>query len=152
LELFAGATKTGENDDWGGASSTSAAMTAVGAFAYGSATSRDAAFVTNIATRDNSVKISAGASAPNRAGGVIAEVYDATPTASFTAATTPRLINFSVIKNVGTSVTLGFVIGGTTSETVLVRAIGPSLGIAPFNLPAVMADPQVELFDAAGKS
>ena len=151
LELFAASTKTGENDDWGGSSATITAMAAVGAFAYTGPASRDAAVVANITSRDNSVKISAGASAVNGTGAVIAEVYDATPTASFTV-TTPRLINFSVIKNVGSSVTLGFVIGGTPSETVLVRAIGPTLGLAPFNVGGTMADPKVELFDATGKS
>ena len=149
LELFAGPTKTGGNDDWGGLTAT--AMAAVGAFAYTGSTSRDAAIAANITSRDNSVKISAGSSAPNGTGTVIAEVYDATPSASFTV-TTPRLINFSVIKNVSTSVTLGFVIGGATNETVLVRAVGPTLGTAPFNVGGVMADPKVELFDAAGKS
>ena len=151
LELFASSTKTGENDDWGGAAATSAAMAAVGGFAFTGPTSRDAAVATNVTSRDNSVKISAGAFAPTGTGAVIAEVYDATPAANFTT-TTPRLINFSVLKSVGASVTLGFVIGGSTSEAVLVRAVGPSLGIAPFNLGGVMADPKVELFDAAGKS
>ena len=151
LELFAGSTKTGENDDWGGSAATSAAMAAVGAFPYTAPASRDAALAANITARDNSVKISAGASAPNGTGTVIAEVYDATTNANFTT-TTPRLINFSVLKNVGASVTLGFVIGGSTSEAVLIRAVGPSLGIAPFNLGGVMADPKVELFDAAGKN
>lgn len=151
LELFAGATKTGENDDWGGSATTSTAMAAVGGFAYTGPASHDAALVASITSRDNSVKISAGTSAPNGTGAVIAEVYDATANASFTT-TTPRFINFSVLKNVGASVTLGFVIGGSTNEAVLVRAVGPSLGLAPFNLGGVMADPKVELFDGSGKS
>jgi hypothetical protein len=152
LELFAGSTKTQENDDWGGLATTTSAMAGVGAFAYSSATSLDAAIAMNTTSRDNSVKISAGAHTANGTGAVIAEVYDATPGSSYNSATTPRLINFSIIKNVGASVTLGFVIGGATSETVLIRAVGPALGIAPFNIGGVMADPQVELFDAAGKS
>ena len=151
LELFAGSTKTGENDNWGGSAATTAAMAAVGAFAYAGPATLDAAVAANITSRDNSVKISVGASAANGTGTVIAEVYDSTPAASFTTST-PRLINFSVIKSVGSSVTLGFVIGGATNETVLVRAIGPTLGLAPFNVGGAMADPKVELFDAAGKS
>ncbi len=154
IELYADSTKTGENDDWGGSSATAAAMAAVGGFAYTSPTSRDAAVAANISSRNNSVKVSAGALVPSGTGTVIAEVYDATPTASFNATTTPRLINFSVIKTVTTSVTLGFVVGGSagTTENVLVRAIGPTLGVAPFNVGGAMADPKVELFDAFGKS
>ena len=38
LELFAGATKTGENDNWGGSSQLTAELAAVGAFAYVSPT------------------------------------------------------------------------------------------------------------------
>ena len=47
----------------------------------------------------------------------------------------------------GTTLTAGFVIGGTTNKTVLVRAIGPTLGLAPFNIGGVMADPKLELFN-----
>lgn len=151
LELFAGPTKTGGNDDWGGSPATATAMAAVGAFAYTGATSRDAAVAANITSRDNSVKISAGPGAPAGIGTVIAEVYDATPATSFNA-TTPRLINFSVIKNVSTKVTLGFVVGGGANKTVLIRAIGPTLGIPPFNVGGVMADPKVELFNGASVS
>jgi len=81
---------------------------------------------------------------------VIAEVYDATPGDVFTA-TTPRLINVSVLKRVGagTTLTAGFVLDGSSSKTVLVRAIGPTLGLTPFNISGVMADPKLELFDNA---
>lgn len=74
---------------------------------------------------------------------VIAELYDATPAAAFTA-TTPRLINVSVLKHLGTGVTAGFVIGGSTARTVLIRAIGPTLG--GFGVADTVADPQLALF------
>lgn len=71
------------------------------------------------------------ASQSGDSGTALAEVYD-TATA-FTAAT-PRLINVSgraVVSgsalSPANSLTAGFVIGGSTSITVLVRAIGPSL-------------------------
>lgn len=151
LELFAGSTKVLENDNWGGANATAAAMAAVGGFPYTSANSLDAAVVVSVNSRDNSVKISAGAATPNAVGLVIGEVYDATTAAAYNAATTPRLINLSVSKNVGAGLTMGFVIGGATGKTMLVRAIGPTLGSA-FSVPDVMADPKLELFDANGKS
>src|SRR5581483_2929146 len=78
---------------------------------------------------------------------VIAELYDATPAGLF-ATTTPRLINVSVLKSIpsGSILTAGFVIGGSTAKTVLVRAIGPALGLAPFKFSGVMSDPKLELY------
>jgi uncharacterized protein (DUF1800 family) len=60
----------------------------------------------------------------------------------------PRLVNLSTRAQAGTGdavLTAGFVITGGTKQ-VLVRAVGPSLGAAPFNLPGVLADPQLTLF------
>jgi hypothetical protein len=80
-------------------------------------------------------------------GAVIAELYDATPSDSF-AASTPRLINVSVLKriNAGEVLTAGFAISGPTMKQVLIRAVGPTLGGSPFNITGVMADPKLELF------
>jgi hypothetical protein len=141
LELFAGSTKTGENDNWGGSASVANAMAAVGAFAYLGPTSRDATSALSVASGDNSVKVSAVGSGT---GAVIAEIYDATPAESFTS-TTPRLLNVSVLKPLGAGFTVGFVVGGNISKNVLVRAIGPTLGTA-FLLGGVVSDPQLTLF------
>ncbi len=140
LELFASTTKTGENDNWGGSTTLVSAMASVGAFAYTSATSLDAASAVSVSTRDNSVKVS---SANQGTGLVIAEVYDATPEAAVSA-TTPRLVNVSVLKSIGTGLTAGFVIRGATNKTVLIRAIGPTLG--GFGVGNVISDPQLTLF------
>jgi hypothetical protein len=51
IELFAGATPTGSNDDWGGGISLAAALASVGAFPYVSGTSHDAAAVALITSR-----------------------------------------------------------------------------------------------------
>ena len=141
LELFAGSTKTGENDNWGGSATVANAMAAVGAFAYSGPTSRDATAVLSVPGGDNSVKVSA---ADSGTGSVIAEIYDATPAESFTS-TTPRLLNVSVLKPLGTGFTVGFVVGGNTPKNVLVRAIGPTLGTA-FLLGGVVSDPQLALY------
>jgi hypothetical protein len=83
---------------------------------------------------------------------VLAEIYDATPPGTHTR-TTPRLLNFSVLKKIpaGEMLTAGFVIGGATSRQVLVRAIGPTLG-TEFGLTGTLADPKIELFDANRKA
>ncbi|MBL9202232.1 MAG: hypothetical protein JNL39_17105 [Opitutaceae bacterium] len=140
LETFAGAGKTGENDNWGGGADLVAAFTAVGAFPYAGPTSRDAAVAASITTRDNSVRVT---SVGGATGAVIAEVYDATPTPSFGTAT-PRLLNVSVRKHLGRGLTAGFVIGGSTNVRVLIRVIGP--GIAPFGVAGTVTDPQLALF------
>jgi hypothetical protein len=147
LEIYAGPAKTGENDDWGGAEATTAAMAAVGAFGYAGPTSRDAAQVASVTSTDNSVKVTAGAASATGAGAVIAEVYDATPAGARTAAT-PRLINFSVAKQIsaGGSLTLGFVIGGNTAKAVLIRVVGP--GLATVGLTSgTLGDPQLTLYN-----
>ncbi len=141
LELFAGSAKTLENDNWGGSASLTAALANVGAFAYTGPLSKDAALAASLTTRDNSVKVSA-----TGAGAVIAEIYDASPGDAFTT-TTPRLANVSVLKNLGTSLTAGFVVGGSGSKQILIRAIGP--GLASFGVGGTVADPQLRLFSGA---
>jgi hypothetical protein len=143
LELFARSTKTSENDNWGGSPQLTTALAAVGAFAYTGPASKDAAATASITTRDNSVRVSAAGSGT---GAVIAEIYDATPAASFTTAT-PRLINVSVRKHLGSGLTMGFVVGGATPAKVLVRGIGPTLGA--FGVPGTVVDPQLTLFNSS---
>jgi hypothetical protein len=43
----------------------------------------------------------------------------------------------------------GFIIGGSTVKTVLVRARGPSLGGTPFNVPGTLANPFIQLFSGS---
>jgi glucose/arabinose dehydrogenase len=69
------------------------------------------------------------------------------------AAAAPRLINISTRGQVGTGANVliaGFVIGGTTAKTILVRASGPALVGAPFNVAGALPDPQVVLYSSAG--
>jgi hypothetical protein len=74
-------------------------------------------------------------------GMVLTELYDATPADAY-APSTPRLINVSVLKEIGAGFTVGFVVGGTTSRSVLVRAVGPGLagvGVYPWDTPRTRA-------------
>jgi hypothetical protein len=64
-------------------------------------------------------------------------------------ATTPRLVNVSVLKHLGSGLTVGFVIDGTAPKRVLIRAVGPTLASAPFNVPGAIQDPQITLFSGA---
>ena len=143
VEFFTGPVRSGGNDDWGGGSELATAMAGVGAFALAGPASKDAAAFASVSGGSNSVVVSANRSAT---GAVIAEIYDATPAATWGAAT-PRLINVSVLKPIGDGLTAGFTIGGGSPKPVLVRAIGPSL--AAFGVSRVLVDPQLVLFDGA---
>lgn len=64
--------------------------------------------------------------------------------------TTPatRLANISTRGYAGTgeeSLIVGFVVGGTVNRRVLIRAVGPTLGNAPFDVPDALHDPSLEL-------
>lgn len=87
LDVFSGQTVTASNDNWGGTAALNAAFVRVGAFGYGSATSRDAAvFNPALAAGGYTVQVSGVGGVT---GAVIAELYDSTPASEFTA-TTPR--------------------------------------------------------------
>jgi hypothetical protein len=148
LDVFSGSSVIASNDDWAGAGALSAVFAQVGAFPFASAVSKDAAvFNPGLATGSYTVQVSGVGGAT---GEVLAELYDAVPSGSFSAAT-PRLVNVSVRKQIETagSLTAGFVIGGVTARTVLVRAIGP--GLAAFGLTGVMNDPQLALFSGPAR-
>jgi hypothetical protein len=148
VDVFAGSNVVATNNDWAGDAALSAAFTQVGAFPFASATSKDAAvFNPAFASRDYTVQVG---SVGGATGEVLAELYDATAAGTF-GPTTPRLINVSVSKQIdaGATLTAGFVVGGNTARTVLVRAIGP--GLAAFGVAGTMPDPQLALFSGASK-
>ncbi len=60
-----------------------------------------------------------------------------------------RLVNISSRARVagGDNVAIaGFVISGEQSKPVLIRAVGPTLGAAPFNVAGALASPRLELY------
>ena len=148
LTLVAGVTNitVAKNNDWNGDAELISAFARVGAFAYASLASKDSAIFSDaLAAGSYTIQVSdTGAGV----GTVIAELYDATSSGAFTSRT-PRLINVSVLKQVssGSTLTAGFVVGGDTAKTVLVRAIGP--GLAQFGVNGAMSDPRLVLFDGA---
>lgn len=141
LELYAGAARFSGNDNWGGTTALVDAFAGVGAFGYINAESRDAALVATLPSGANSAVVTGNGGT----GTAIAELYDATPAAGF-AATTPRLVNVSVRKHIGSGLTAGFVIGGLSPATVLIRAIGPSL--AQFGVTDLLADPKLTVYSS----
>jgi hypothetical protein len=151
LDVFSGQSIVATNDNWSGAPAIQNAIAQVSAFGFPDPNSKDAAvFSPNLAIGGYTIQVSGVGGAT---GSVIAELYDATPAAAFSTST-PRLVNVSVLKQIsaGGSLTAGFVIGGSTAKTVLIRVIGPALGLAPFNLGGAMADPQLTLYDSGSNA
>jgi len=132
------ATDTG----WGGAAQISSAASAVGAFPW-NPSSADSAVLRSLPPANYTAQIQ-GASGDT--GVALVEVYDATPSGTYTPAS-PRLTNLSALIQVGTGANVvfaGFVVGGSTAKTVLIRASGPALGVV-FGISGSLPDPQLTL-------
>jgi len=149
LTLFQGSNVVVTNDNWGSSASNitavNAAEAATGAFQLTPTTSLDAAVVQSLASVQGGYTVQVQGN-NNGVGNAMAEVYD--NTTNYTA-TSPRLVNLSCRQLVPANGTLtaGFVISGTTSKTVLIRASGPTL--ASYNVPGTMTDPQISVFSGA---
>jgi arabinan endo-1,5-alpha-L-arabinosidase len=146
IAMLSGSTSkpVASNAGWGGSSAISGAAAAVGAFAWGNPSSKDSAVVTSLPAGPYTAEISG---AGGDSGVSLAEVYDATPAGAYTSAS-PRLVNLSARVEVGTGgnvLIAGLVIGGSAARTVLVRASGPAIAAAPFDVPGTLADPTVTL-------
>jgi hypothetical protein len=114
-------------------------FTQVGAFAL-TAGSADSAIRITVPAGGYTSEI-AGTS--NGTGVALAEVYDAD-----TGSPSTQLVNISSRAFVGTGGNIliaGFVVSGSTSQTVLIRASGPAL--AAFGVPGTLPDPQLKLYD-----
>ena len=141
MTVFQGTTTIATNDDWAGDAQVLARATQVGAFTFSSAASLDAALASSPASGSYTVQI---LGKNNGAGLALAEIYDAS---AAPALANPRLINVSARTQVGTGgdiLIAGFVVGGTTARTVLIRAIGP--GLAAFGVTGTLTDPRLQLF------
>jgi hypothetical protein len=143
LTLFSGAAQMDANDNWAGSAEVASMAALLGAFPFMAATSRDSALVNSPPAGGYTVQITG---VGGNTGIALAEIYDATPAASF-AATTPRLTNASARTQVGTGsdiLIVGFTIGGSASQRVLIRGVGPTL--AQFGVTGLLSDPKLELF------
>jgi len=74
-----------------------------------------------------------------------------TTSATLNAVSVSKPINVSTRGLVGTGGNIliaGFIVSGTTSETLLVRAVGP--GLTTFGVSGVLTDPQIAVFNSSG--
>jgi hypothetical protein len=144
LTLFnsAGATLD-TNTTWGGSTTLSNAFSSVGAFALPAASADTALFKSLTSGTTYTAQISG---INNTTGIALAEFYDADGGSPAT-----RLTNVSARASVGTGPNVliaGFVIGGTGTETLLIRGIGPTL--TKFSVPGALNAPRLTLYDSTG--
>jgi hypothetical protein len=77
----------------------------------------------------------------------LVELYDVSPLSN------SKLVNMSARGSVGTSDNVlisGFIVGDVESATVVVRALGPSLG--PFGVSTPLRDPVLTIYDSKGSA
>ena len=145
LSVLNGSTVVVSNDNWGTPTSNQTAVTAADAatfaFPLTNTASLDAAVAQAFPAASYTAQVSGNTAA---SGTALAEVYDNTPTASYTLAT-PRLVNLSAKNQLvaNGSMTAGFVVGGATPKTVLIRATGPALAL--LGVTGTVPDPQIAL-------
>lgn len=131
-------TELAANDNWGGGGTLATAFTSVGAVALPES-SRDAALASALPSGVYSFHV---LSSDTGTGVALAELYDAD------AATGPaHVVNMSVRTQIGTGEDIliaGFVISGSTPQTVLIRGLGPTL--TGYGVTGALADPQLRLY------
>jgi N-acetylneuraminic acid mutarotase len=104
----------------------------------------ESAIIANLAP-GNYTAIVSGVS--NTTGVALVEAYDLSPD------TSSVLGNISTRGFVQTGADVmigGFIVQGTGTKKVIIRAIGPELGAPPYNLPGALANPTLQLYNASG--
>ncbi|MEZ5278474.1 MAG: RHS repeat-associated core domain-containing protein [Opitutaceae bacterium] len=144
LRVVSGGTVVAANDDWSDAANAVEIATVanqVGAFPLKDG-SKDAAALLDLVPGSYTVKASG---VGQTTGVALVEVYDVDDSANPGA----KLVNISNRGEVGVGAAImipGFVIGGESAKTVLIRGVGPKL--ADYNVTGVLEDPTLRLFRA----
>ena len=144
LTLRRGSTTVDTNAGWGGAPALATAFTQVGAFPLPAA-SADAAILANLGAGNYTAAVSA---ANGQQGVALIELYDAD-----SGSPAGEIVNISTRALVGAEVAntliAGFAIAGTTSDTVLIRGVGPSLGTL-FGMRRALGASHIKVYDSKG--
>lgn len=133
----------GSDVGWAGTPAIAEEAATLGAFSWGTTATADSALMETLPSGGYTAEI---AGATKDTGVALVEVYDATPSGARTPGS-PRLTNISTRAQVGSGGNIliaGFVVGGTTSTTVLIRGSGPAL--TSFGVPGVLPDPELRLY------
>ncbi len=144
LTLYRGSAVVDTNSGWGGSAALAATFNQVGAFPLPAA-SADAAILTSLGAANYGAIVTAP---KGQEGVALIEIYDAD-----TGSPAGEIINISTRALVGSEVAntliAGFAISGTTSDTVLVRGVGPSLGTL-FGMRRALGASHIRVYDSKG--
>jgi hypothetical protein len=145
LTVFSGQSNFDSASSWD--SGLSSTFSAVGAFGLPSG-SKDAALL--LTTVNPGAYTAQVTSTSNNDGVALVEVYDADPASIQSQFSENRLVNISARAYVGTGANIligGFVVSGTDSETVLIRAVGPTL--SALGVVGALSNPTLTVYDSA---
>jgi sugar lactone lactonase YvrE len=140
LTIYSGSTPGLTLTSWN--PNLAAMFTSLGAFPF-AVGSNDTAALQSFSPGAYTAVVSS-ASTPAANGIALAELYDADQ-----GAPSNRLVNLSARAYVGLGANIligGFIVGGPSSETVLVRGVGPGLG--SLNLSGFLAEPLLAVYDS----
>jgi len=147
LELHQGSAIIATNDNWSdnaNASEITSVGAQIGATAFASGDAKSSALLLTLSPGVYSFIVSGKG---GTSGIVLLEVYDAD-----SAGSNSSFVNIATRAEctTGNGVTIGgFVISGSASKRVLVRAVGPTLATEGLGATEVLADPAIELHDAS---
>jgi len=131
------------NAAWGGAPGLVTAAAQVGAFPITNLKSTDTALLQTLPSGAYTATITAAGTATGTA---LAELYDADSGIPGSAMT--NISGRAYVYTGGNTLTAGFVIAGPTSEEVLIRGVGPSLG--GYGVRNALKNTVVSLYDTKG--
>ncbi len=135
-----------QNDNWesgNDAAAITAASARLGAFQF-KAGSRDCAVLTALPPGSYTAIVSG---VGETTGIALVEAYDADPDAA--TSRTRKLVNIATRGQVGAGENVliaGLVVTGPGPHTFLIRAVGPTLSRAPFNVSGALLDPFLQIF------
>ena len=148
LQLFRltsqGAALTAENDNWGGSSALSDRFVQLGAQPPLPADSKDAALLTTVQSGVYTAHLS---STSGQSGIALVEAYDADPSS---AARFAALSTRTVAGTGDDTLIAGFVLEGSGTKNLLLRAVGPSLVKAGVPASSVLQNPTLKLYRMSG--
>jgi hypothetical protein len=142
-------TVVASNDNWETAANLAtlnAAFARVGAFPF-KPSSHDAALLLTLPPGGYTAVVN---EAGNATGSALVEVYDADVDAG--TARSRKLVNIATRGLAGSgedALIAGLVIAGPGPRTYLIRAVGPTLTLPPFNLGGALLDPFIQLYRGA---
>jgi hypothetical protein len=141
LEIYNGSTRVASNDNWGGDTAVLNASNAVGAFPL-ALSSFDSALLLTLPPGSYTAQVSGVA---GRTGIALIELYDVDSLQPFSPQKVTNVATRGMVGTGQSQLIAGFVVSGNTAKKVLVRAVGPGLAAAPFNVSGTLADPVLRL-------